>query len=280
MDRPPSRRTPRPSTRPSLAPPTPHSSNPSPTSQPLLAPTSSSSPPSSSLPPTWRQLTRTRTVSACLILCLNIGVDPPDALKPSHPSTLETWLDPLSLPSLKALKQVGARLQAQYERWHPNCKYRLLLDPTSDDLRKLVLGVRKASGGERVLWHYNGHGVPRPTGNGEVWVYNRGYTQYIPVSMYDVQAWMGGVAGPGVYVVDCNGAGLVMDAFAHFMKQRRDKQAQLEQKAGGGGGGGGEREGAPSPLHASCSGPLRLHPHLPLRLLVHRVAAFPASSTR
>ena len=232
MDRPPSRRTPRATSTRSLPPSIPSSSSPS----SLPSPLPPHLPSSSSYLPSWRQLTRTRTVSACLILCLNIGVDPPDALKPPHPSTLETWLDPLSLPPLKALKQVGARLQAQYERWHPNCKYRLLLDPTSDDLRKLVVGVRKASGGERVLWHYNGHGVPRPTGNGEVWVYNRGYTQYIPVSMYDVQAWMGGVTGPGVYVVDCNGAGLVMDAFAHFMKQRRDKQAQLEHKQGGGGG--------------------------------------------
>ena len=50
--------------------------------------------------------------------------------------------------------------------------------------------------------------------------------------MYDVQAWMGGVNGPGVYVIDCSGAGLVMDAFTHFMRQRRDKAALLEQKAG------------------------------------------------
>ena len=26
---------------------------------------------------------------------------------------------------------------------------------------------------ERVLFHYNGHGVPRPTVNGEVWVFNK-----------------------------------------------------------------------------------------------------------
>ena len=26
---------------------------------------------------------------------------------------------------------------------------------------------------ERVLFHYNGHGVPRPTANGEIWVFNK-----------------------------------------------------------------------------------------------------------
>jgi hypothetical protein len=28
------------------------------------------------------------------------------------------------------------------------------------------------------------HGVPRPTVNGEVWVFNKSYTQYIPVGLY------------------------------------------------------------------------------------------------
>ena len=30
---------------------------------------------------------------------------------------------------------------------------------------------------ERVLFHYNGHGVPRPTVNGEIWVFNSRYIQ-------------------------------------------------------------------------------------------------------
>jgi hypothetical protein len=30
---------------------------------------------------------------------------------------------------------------------------------------------------ERVLFHYNGHGVPKPTANGEIWVFNNRYTQ-------------------------------------------------------------------------------------------------------
>ena len=58
--------------------------------------------------------------------------------------------------------------------------------------------------GERVLFHYNGHGVPRPTANGEVWVFNKSYTQYIPLSLYDLQAravprlgWLAGGRGWG-----------------------------------------------------------------------------------
>lgn len=81
----------------------------------------------------------------------------------------------------------SARLQLQYERWHERCRYKLLLDPTLDEVKKLCAGLRRVSGEERILFHYNGHGVPRPTTNGEIWVYNKNFTQYIPVSLYDLQ---------------------------------------------------------------------------------------------
>ena len=66
---------------------------------------------------------------------------------------------------------------------------------------------------ERVLFHYNGHGVPRPTTNGEVWVFNKSYTQYIPLSMYDLQTWVG---APCIYVLDCSAAGLLLPSFQTF----------------------------------------------------------------
>ncbi|CAB1344925.1 unnamed protein product, partial [Coregonus sp. 'balchen'] len=62
---------------------------------------------------------------------------------------------------------------------------------------------------ERVLFHYNGHGVPRPTVNGEIWVFNKNYTQYIPLSVYDLQTWMG---SPSIFVYDCSNAGIIVAA--------------------------------------------------------------------
>lgn len=52
-------------------------------------------------------------------------------------------------------------------------RYKVQLDPTKDDVRKLCLSCRKNAKTERVLFHYNGHGVPKPTPNGEIWVYNK-----------------------------------------------------------------------------------------------------------
>lgn len=71
--------------------------------------------------------------------------------------------------------------------------------------------ARRAAGvqRERVLFHYNGHGVPQPTANGEIWVFNKNYTQYIPVSIHDLASWLG---QPAIYVMDCAHAGLLVDA--------------------------------------------------------------------
>ena len=121
----------------------------------------------------WRQKERTKTTAVALALCLNIGVDPPDVLRLSPCARLECWVDPLSMAPPKALETVGKNLQAQYERWQPRARYRAHLDPTLDDVRKLAASSRRAARGERVLFHYNGHGVPRPTANGEVWVFNK-----------------------------------------------------------------------------------------------------------
>ena len=172
----------------------------------------------------WRMKDRMKTMSVALILCLNIGVDPPDVLKISPCARMQCWINPLSMQPQKALDAIGKALQAQYERWQPRAKYKLQLDPTVEDVKKLCVSCRRNAKNERVLLHYNGHGVPRPTVNGEVWVFNKSYTQYIPLSIYDLQAWTG---NPAIYVFDCSGAGLVVNSFL-----------QLAQHGGGSGSSG------------------------------------------
>ena len=83
------------------------------------------------------------------------------------------YVDPFAANNQKAVEIVGANLQHQYERWQPRARYKLSLDPTVDDVRKLCSSLRRNAKDERVLFHYNGHGVPRPTTNGEIWVFNK-----------------------------------------------------------------------------------------------------------
>uniref|UniRef100_A0A5F9D3M8 Raptor N-terminal CASPase-like domain-containing protein n=1 Tax=Oryctolagus cuniculus TaxID=9986 RepID=A0A5F9D3M8_RABIT len=161
-----------------------------------------------------------KTVSVALVLCLNVGVDPPDVVKTTPCARLECWIDPLSMGPQKALETIGANLQKQYENWQPRARYKQSLDPTVDEVKKLCTSLRRNAKEERVLFHYNGHGVPRPTVNGEVWVFNKNYTQYIPLSVYDLQTWMG---SPSIFVYDCSNAGLVVKSFKQFALQREQE---------------------------------------------------------
>jgi regulator-associated protein of mTOR len=94
--------------------------------------------------------------------------------------------------------------------------------------------------------------VPKPTTNGEIWVFNRSYTQYIPLSIYDLQVpvpfimvirrkirfssfflfvnwlfylktWMG---APSIYVYDCNNAGIIVESFKTFAEQHEREYAE------------------------------------------------------
>jgi len=141
-------------------------------------------------------------------MCLNIGVDPPDMIKVDPCARTECWCDPFATEPAKALETIGGTLKSQYERWQGRAQFKLCLDPTVEDIKKNALTMRRSARRDRVLFHYNGHGVPRPTRNGELWVFNKTFTQYIPLSILELQSWIG---APGVYVFDCASAGNIMD---------------------------------------------------------------------
>lgn len=47
------------------------------------------------------------------------------------------------------------------------------LDPAIEETKKVCVNLRKNSRDERTLFYYNGHGVPKPTNGGEIWVFNK-----------------------------------------------------------------------------------------------------------
>ena len=113
---------------------------------------------------TWFFNTNCMQVSVALVVCLNVGVDPPDVIKTQPCAKLECWIDPHTLNGHRAIEMIGNSLQRQYERWQSRARYRQSLDPTVDEVRRLAIGLRRNAREERVLFHYNGHGVPKPTG--------------------------------------------------------------------------------------------------------------------
>jgi regulator-associated protein of mTOR len=184
----------------------------------------------------WRKIKeRMKTVSVALVLCLNVGVDPPDTIKPVPCARREAWVEPSLMNITKVPQQVATNLQKSYERLQPRARYKAAIDPTIDYIKRLCISLRKSAGKERVLFHFNGHGVPKPTEAGEIWVFNKNITQYIPVSIYDLQAWMG---TPSVYVWDCHSAGTIVKNFKRFaldhnvtwMREANDPKNELHNK--------------------------------------------------
>ncbi|CAI5448330.1 unnamed protein product [Caenorhabditis angaria] len=157
---------------------------------------------------------RMKTVSVAIILCLHIGIDPPETPPRTDPCARKlAWVDPHQCGSGKASQKIAGALRTNYERWQPRAKYKIACDPPLDDVRKITTNLRRVSGGDRILFHYNGHGVPRPTDNGEIWVFNKSFTQYIPLSIYDLQGW---IEAPAVYVWECHSAETIIKSFQRF----------------------------------------------------------------
>ena len=180
--------------------------------------------------PDWRTRDRLKTVSAVLALCLNIGVDPPDVIKTSPCAKLECWVDPSNaggVTSNAPINNIGKALQTQYEQLSMRTRYKLSLDPTVDETRRYTSTLRRNARNERVLFHYNGHGVPKPTSSGEIWVFNRTYTQYIPISLYDLQSWLG---APSLFVWDCSDAGLIIQNFVKFVEKHEAENAETRRQ--------------------------------------------------
>jgi Raptor N-terminal CASPase like domain len=165
--------------------------------------------------PDWRLRDRMKTVGVGLVVALNVGTDPPDVVKPHPCAVLQCWMDPSKFSRAKAKEMIGERLEQQYAKWQLTArkntlKYRRALDPSVEDVRNLCLRLRNQAKSERVLFHYNGHGVPRPTSHGEFWVFDKNHTEYIPLSIADVKLWLG---TPSIAVLDCSSAGTLIPFF-------------------------------------------------------------------
>jgi len=177
----------------------------------------------------WSHKDRTKTVSAALVVCLNLGVDPPDVVKTSPCAVMECWIDPatLNLPNPKILEMIGKKLQEQYENLSIKTRYKQYLDPSLEETKKFCTSLRRNAKEERILFHYNGHGVPLPTPSGEIWVFNRDYTQYIPIALYDLQHWLG---GPSLYIFDCSHSGNIIANFDKYVEKHEAENAEKRRE--------------------------------------------------
>ena len=107
---------------------------------------------------------------------------------------------------------IGARLSRQYSSLFKGMTnseesrhtFMLCLDPTADIIRK---ATRKNSRGFYSVFHYNGHGCPLPTAGGELWVFTRSISHYVPLAVRILRQWVGPRA---IYILDCSSAGVLL----------------------------------------------------------------------
>ncbi|CAM9711010.1 unnamed protein product, partial [Ectocarpus fasciculatus] len=201
----------------------------------------------------WRLRELTRTFNVGIILCLNFGTDPPDVVRTPPCAVKQCWIDPKTCAGMSARETaevIGRALQRQYDTLQPNkpagsrqaaggsrqtAKYQRAEDPSIEAVREVCELTRASARNERALIHYNGHGVPRPTANGEIWVFNRSITQYIPLSIHDLKDWAG---KPSIFVLDCSAAGVLLPHFVEPMTPVPPQDEDGDQEDGD------ERDGA------------------------------------
>lgn len=164
--------------------------------------------------PDWRVRDRLKTMAVGLIVTFNKGDDPPDVVRPQDATPMmQCWTRPRRGETIVEL------LEQQYKVWQPGrgaaaatLSYRKCVDPTLQDFQDVCLRLRKDAKRDRVLWHYNGHGVPQPTKDGEVWVFDRGHSKYQPCSVVEIRKWLG---APSMVVLDCSNAGVLIPFFCN-----------------------------------------------------------------
>ena len=167
---------------------------------------------------------RTKTNHVLLLLCLNVGIDPPDVLRVEPCAKIECWTDPLIAQSkmlTKGSEVIGDLLIQQYKSLQKAATYKACLELSDDDMKYQLQAMRKKAKDGRVLVHYNGHGVPRVTQFGELWFFDPDHTQYVPVTITEI---MGRIGTPTIYVLDCSNAGAILHYwYKHNFHQTRQK---------------------------------------------------------
>ncbi|KAJ1673227.1 Target of rapamycin complex 1 subunit kog1, partial [Spiromyces aspiralis] len=170
-----------------------------------------------------------KTTDIVAIMCLNLGVDPPDCIKPVDCPKLEAWINPHQLPNSythngdqrnsleRARDLIGKSLQQQFSSLQSQrLAVHMLMDPAIEVIQRKCARIQRGNHG-RVVFYYNGHGVPRPTSNGDIWAFDEAFEQYIPASAADVRDWM---PSPAVFIWECANAQTVMEAVMRVTSQR------------------------------------------------------------
>lgn len=160
-----------------------------------------------------------RLTQALLLMYLHIGTDPPDFPRIEPCAKTECWVDPLVAHVAQygphghsggggGCDSITEALERQYRGvLGDDLNVVRVVEASIDVTRSMLVKARRMARGGRVLVHYNGHGMPRATELGEVWMFDKERTHYVPLNISETADLVG---SPALYVLDCNSAGSVL----------------------------------------------------------------------
>ena len=167
-----------------------------------------------------------KTSNLILCCCLNIGIDPPGYKKPKNTSTIYSWINVKEHRKREIGYDITLQLASQYQRYAiPSITIDPLWDPSTEKVKRTCLVSREKHGKERILFHYNGHGVPFPTINHECWFFDEEITTYVPMNIAEIFNRLGEKA---IYVFDCPHSERL---FKWFLKKNDVLQKQFKRNA-------------------------------------------------
>ncbi|GET89150.1 hypothetical protein, conserved [Leishmania tarentolae] len=164
---------------------------------------------------------RVRITQAVLLMFLHIGSDPPGFPRVEPCAKMECWVDPMvahvATSAYRSRRGSGTgsgsdsiaeTLERQYRSVLRDDVGVMRVVEASLEVSKAALAKsRRMARDGRILIHYNGHGMPRATDLGEVWVFDKERTHYVPLNITEIAEL---VDTPALYVFDCNSAGSLL----------------------------------------------------------------------
>ncbi|KAJ2158944.1 Target of rapamycin complex 1 subunit kog1 [Coemansia sp. RSA 552] len=186
----------------------------------------------------WRQREKVRTEAALLVVCVDPDfVDQTRRLGPENRATMEAWAAPHTLGDAKKVSIIGQNLLSQFCQISPKILCKPLLSCEALRLQRNCLELRRKAEDQRLLFYYNGHGVPPPTPDGSFYVFqkqpvNGGYPPvrptYTPINILALENWIG---HPCAYVWDCASAMTIVNAFGRAAQARDAEISRIRSVA-------------------------------------------------
>ncbi|ODV60408.1 ubiquitin-binding TORC1 subunit KOG1 [Ascoidea rubescens DSM 1968] len=178
----------------------------------------------------WRfHESKTSTPVGGVLTCLKIGVVPPPPFEKINPSsTLEGWIDPSTFSDPKdATIFICRQITDLFNRFNRrSTMLRSHEDPNVDDIKKNIQVWKLLPLFFRLFLYYNGHGVPYPDEVGDFWLFNKQYNQYVPMSVAELQNWIG---CPAIFVFDSTFSGRAISSYKRAAQNELDNPSPSKE---------------------------------------------------